>query len=61
MKLEDIGFYTLSDERAKNTSINTSLKRCEILITDKCNLKCPYCRGAIVIQKECGVKNKNKM
>lgn len=45
MKLEDIGFYTLSDERAKNASESSPLHRCEILITDKCNFKCPYCRG----------------
>jgi len=43
--LEDIGFYTLSDKRAKNTSLISSLKRCELLLTDRCNLRCPYCRG----------------
>ena len=45
MKLEDIGFYTLSDERAKNTSITSPLWRCELILTDNCNFKCPYCRG----------------
>ena len=45
MKLEDIGFYTLSDDRAKNVSINSPLWRCELILTDKCNFKCPYCRG----------------
>jgi len=45
MKLEDIGFYTLTDERAKNTSIFTSLKRCELIITNRCNFKCLYCKG----------------
>jgi molybdenum cofactor biosynthesis enzyme MoaA len=45
MKLEDIGFYTLSDERAANTSNSSPLQRGEIIITDKCNFKCPYCRG----------------
>jgi sulfatase maturation enzyme AslB (radical SAM superfamily) len=44
-KLEDIGFYTLSDERAQNASAVSNLMRCEILITDRCNFKCPYCRG----------------
>jgi molybdenum cofactor biosynthesis enzyme MoaA len=43
--LESIGFYTLSDYRAKNTSITSSLKRCELILTDSCNFKCPYCRG----------------
>lgn len=45
MKLEDIGFYTLNDSRAMNASEKTPLQRCELLITSKCNFKCPYCRG----------------
>ena len=45
MKLEDIGFYTLEDERAKNTSVSSPLWRCELLLTNKCNFNCPYCRG----------------
>jgi len=45
MKLEDIGFYTLSDERAMNVSLKTPLSRCELILTDACNFKCPYCRG----------------
>lgn len=44
MKLEDIGFYTLEDYRAENTSIDSPLWRCELILTDKCNFKCPYCR-----------------
>lgn len=54
MKLEQIGFYTLSDERAKNISETSRMQRCEIIITEKCNFKCPYCRG---LRKDCaGVK-----
>lgn len=45
MNLEEIGFYTLSDERAKNTSEFSQMKRCEMIITEYCNFKCPYCRG----------------
>lgn len=45
MKLENIGFYTLEDFRARNTSINSPLWRCELILTDACNFKCPYCRG----------------
>ena len=45
MKLEDIGFYTLTDDRAKNISIKSPIQRMEIILTDRCNLKCPYCRG----------------
>jgi molybdenum cofactor biosynthesis enzyme MoaA len=43
--LDNIGFYTLTEERAKNSSTTSPLWRCELLLTDKCNLKCPYCRG----------------
>ncbi len=49
--LDTIGFYTLSNERAKNASSTSPLWRCELILTDKCNFKCPYCRG---------VENENK-
>lgn len=49
MKLEDIGFYTLSDERANNVSWKSDLQRCELILTDRCNFRCKYCRG---IKKE---------
>lgn len=45
MKLEEIGFYTLSDERAKSATHETPLQRCELILTDRCNFKCLYCRG----------------
>ncbi|MFA7287406.1 MAG: radical SAM protein [Melioribacteraceae bacterium] len=45
MKLEEIGFYTLSDDRAMNSSATSPLWRCELILTDECNFKCPYCRG----------------
>jgi MoaA/NifB/PqqE/SkfB family radical SAM enzyme len=45
MKLQDIGFYSLSDERAGNSSEHSQIKRCEMIITENCNFKCPYCRG----------------
>lgn len=44
-KLENIGFYTLTDERAYNTSVDSRMMRCELILTDACNFKCPYCRG----------------
>lgn len=50
MKLEDIGFYTLSDERCESISPTSPMQRCEIIITDKCNFRCPYCRG---LRKDC--------
>jgi MoaA/NifB/PqqE/SkfB family radical SAM enzyme len=43
--LEDIGFYTLSDKRALESSVSSPLWRCELILTDRCNFKCPYCRG----------------
>jgi MoaA/NifB/PqqE/SkfB family radical SAM enzyme len=45
MKLENIGFYTLSDYRASQTSRKSPLWRCELILTDKCNFSCQYCRG----------------
>jgi len=45
LRLEDIGFYTLSDDRARNSSEKTPLQRCELILTGRCNFKCPYCRG----------------
>jgi len=51
MRLEDIGFYTLSDERARGVSASSPLQRCELILTSQCNFKCLYCRG---------MKNKDK-
>lgn len=45
MRLEDIGFYTLSDGRAENASATSQMKRCEMIINEYCNFKCPYCKG----------------
>jgi MoaA/NifB/PqqE/SkfB family radical SAM enzyme len=45
MNLKSIGFYTLSDERCLNVSALSPMQRCEMILTDKCNFKCPYCRG----------------
>lgn len=51
--LKEIGFYTLSNERVKNVSAQSQMKRCEMIITEYCNFKCPYCRGLKdEIQKE---------
>lgn len=45
MNLEKIGFYSLSDDRAKNSSEFSQMKRCEMIILEYCNFHCPYCRG----------------
>ena len=42
--LDSIGFYTLSDERVKNQSATSPLYRAEMILTDRCNFHCPYCR-----------------
>lgn len=44
MKLENIGFYTLNDNRAATANHTTALSRCELVLTSRCNFKCPYCR-----------------
>lgn len=44
VRLEDIGFYTLSNWRASQATEHSSLWRCELLLTNRCNFKCPYCR-----------------
>jgi molybdenum cofactor biosynthesis enzyme MoaA len=43
--LQQIGFYTLSDERAENVSATSPMMRCEMILTNRCNFRCPYCRG----------------
>jgi len=45
MLLEDIGFYTLTEERVRTASHRTPLSRCELILTSKCNFRCPYCRS----------------
>jgi molybdenum cofactor biosynthesis enzyme MoaA len=47
--LESIGFYTLSDERASTASATSPIMRAEILLTDRCNFRCVYCRGVMPI------------
>jgi len=45
MKLENIGFYTLEDNRIINNSETSPMWRCELIITEYCNFNCPYCKG----------------
>jgi MoaA/NifB/PqqE/SkfB family radical SAM enzyme len=43
--LDDIGFYTLTERRAKNGRQDSRLMRAELLLSARCNFHCPYCRG----------------
>jgi molybdenum cofactor biosynthesis enzyme MoaA len=45
MRLEEIGFYTLSDHRAEHVSWSSPMVRGEIILTGRCNFRCAYCRG----------------
>ena len=45
MKLEEIGFHSLTDERAINISATSRLWRACFLVTGRCNFLCPYCVG----------------
>ena len=42
--LKDIGFYTLSNNRVQHSSMSSPLWRAELILTGRCNFKCPYCR-----------------
>jgi molybdenum cofactor biosynthesis enzyme MoaA len=44
-RLDDIGFYTLCEERCHNLSDTSPMWRCELILTDRCNFQCGYCRG----------------
>lgn len=44
VSLESIGFYTLSDARAASSSASSPMWRCELVLTDRCNFSCRYCR-----------------
>lgn len=45
MRLENIGFYTLNDNRAATADHTSRLSRCELVLTARCNFRCPYCRS----------------
>jgi molybdenum cofactor biosynthesis enzyme MoaA len=45
MKLENIGFYSLSNQRAMTSSPCSQMQRCEMIIIENCNFKCSYCKG----------------
>jgi len=51
LNLDNIGFYTLTNERIFER--HTNLKRCEIILTSHCNFKCPYCRGVESYSRDC--------
>lgn len=44
MTLDEIGFYTMENARAKQASATSPLWRCELVLGARCNFHCPYCR-----------------
>jgi organic radical activating enzyme len=44
MRLDDIGFYTMTDARCASASDTSPLARCELVLTSRCNFRCAYCR-----------------
>ena len=44
MRLDDIGFYTMTDARCALASSASPLARCELVLTSRCNFRCAYCR-----------------
>lgn len=44
MRLDEIGFYTLTNERAMHASEVSPIWRGEIIVTGQCNFNCIYCR-----------------
>jgi len=45
MRIDDIGFYTLTENRIANRAATSPIYRLEIILTERCNFHCPYCRG----------------
>lgn len=45
MDLDSIGFYTISEHRCATANEHSAVARAEIVLTDACNFRCPYCRG----------------
>jgi len=43
--LETMGFHTMTDDRCRVTSITSRLARCVLVVTERCNFACPYCRS----------------
>jgi len=43
-RLEAMGFHTLTDQRCARASTGSALGRCVLVLTDRCNFACPYCR-----------------
>lgn len=43
-RLEAMGFHTLTDRRCAKASADSALGRCVLVLTDRCNFACPYCR-----------------
>ena len=60
MKLNEIGFPAITEERASTVSSASNLSRCELIVTNRCNLACKYCKKNYLtltdVSKELGHK-----
>lgn len=43
--LDGIGFYTMREARCRGSSATSCMSRCEMILLEGCNFRCPYCRG----------------
>jgi MoaA/NifB/PqqE/SkfB family radical SAM enzyme len=44
VEIEDIGFFTLSKNRVENIGENLPMWRALLVVTNRCNFQCPYCK-----------------
>jgi pyruvate-formate lyase-activating enzyme len=42
--LDRMGFYTMTDQCCQLTSTASPMRRAVVVVTEKCNFRCPYCR-----------------
>ena len=50
MKIDEIGYATINDIRARSASEKSPMVRCDMVLTDRCTFRCPYCQG---IREDC--------
>lgn len=43
--LDDMGFETMTEKMCRDSGSSSPLRRCVIVVTEKCNFACPYCKS----------------